>query len=58
MKWMEMSWNIMPSERHYVEEECETEYFEDGIYSYGLFENLTYSCCLGVEEVMEMIWSE
>ena len=23
---------------------------------YGLLENLTYSCCMGVEEVYEMCW--
>ena len=57
MKWLEMSYSIEPSERHYVDE-CDEVYFEDGICSYGLLENLTYSCCLGVEQVMEMIWSE
>ena len=57
MKWLEMSYSIEPSERHYIDE-CDEFYFEDGICSYGLLENLTYSCCLGVEQVMEMIWSE
>ena len=58
MKWLEMSYNLEPSERHYVDEECGVIYFEDGICSYGLLENLTYRNCLGVEQVMEMIWCE
>ena len=57
MKWLEMSYSIEPSERHYIDE-CDEVCFEDGICSYGLLENLTYSCCLGVEQVMEMIWSK
>ena len=57
MKWLEMSYSIEPSERHYIDE-CDKFYLEDGICSYGLLENLTYSCCLGVEQVMEIIWCE
>lgn len=59
MIWTEMSYNVEKSERHYVDE-CNVNviYFEDGVCSFGLLEDLTYKNCMGVEEVMEMIWSE
>lgn len=59
MVWMECSWNLDPKERHYTDETNRNViYFEDGMCNYGLLEDLTYRNCMGVEEVMEMIWSE
>ena len=59
MRWMEMSYNVGKSERHYTDEtNTSVIYFENGVCNYGLFDDLTYKNCMGVEEVMEMIWSE
>lgn len=53
-KWKEMSYYVEPNERHYVDD-CDSLFNKDCI-SYGLYENITYCCCMGVEDVYKEMW--
>lgn len=30
----------------------------ENVFNYGLLEDITYDCCMGVEELMDMIFDE